>query len=443
MFPPLSILYVTSTLVPVRTAHPRLVIAALPVMLSAYQMDARTTDMQSHGWCLRMKMATLQVGRSMVGGRLRAPVAMRRLVRGFLVAGLAQAAAAQPVFPGVHWSWKDPETAGFSPDRLAAVSARLGGAGCLVHGGEMIHEWGDSAFVSDAASSTKPFYTYLAFKAVETGRLGSLDERVVTRIPALGKLNADHEFKDRKITFHHLLSQTSGYGLEEHPGAAYAYNDFGTALLSWLLFHSVYGCGRQDIDAMFRGNVLGSAIGFEHRPTYTHRHSRPRRLRISVRDAARFMLLYLRNGRWEDRQLLREDLMAAQMTFVLPPDLPRTSGRETDCLKGIGTFGGGRNLKDHLGCQGYYWWFNRITPDGTRLLPGAPAGTFMGSGYGGRYAMIAIPEHDLVIVWHDIHPGETWAPLSEIGRFRVGSVIREFLQAGAQPTSPVLGRSRD
>ena len=341
-------------------------------------------------------------------------------------AGLARRG---PTFPGKHWGRISPRHAGFSREKLVELAWKAGGAGCLVKGGRMVFEWGDTAAVNDAASSAKHFYTYLAFKAVEEGRLASLDDFAVDWMPELGELNEGLGYKDRGITFHHLLSQTSGYGLEEKPGEAFAYNDYATGLLSWILFHRVYGVEAGRDDDIINGEVLGSAIGFEHASTVQHRNSRPRRIRISVRDQARFMLLMQRGGRWGGRSVLREDLYTQMMAFTLPPDLPQTSGEEEDHLDEIETFGGGKDLKVHLGCLGYYWWFNRVAADGERLLPDAPPGTFFGAGYGGRFVMMAMPEEDLVVVWQDIYDGEDWSPLSETGRFKVNEVVAELLDA--------------
>lgn len=144
---------------------------------------------------------------------------------------------------------------------------------------------------------------------------------------------------------------------------------------------------------------------------------------------ARFALLYLRGGKWQGRRVLRKDLFREAMSEPLPKDFPRTSGAEAEHLEEVESIGGGKDQKNHLGCLGYFWWFNRITPDGTRLLPDAPAGTFMGSGYGGRFAMVVMPELDLIAIWLDVRQGEDWAPLCGTGRFKVNEMIRELLQA--------------
>jgi CubicO group peptidase (beta-lactamase class C family) len=336
--------------------------------------------------------------------------------------------------PGRHWSRLDPVEAGFSTDRLDAIAAEVRGAGCMVQGGQLVYEWGDTLFLNDVASSIKTFYTFWVLQAVQNGRLQSLDDRVMDWIPALAILNDGLGFKDREITFRHLLEQTSGYGLSERPGEAFAYNDFGTGLLTWTVLNQLSGLPPEQVDELLNGTGLGKVIGFEHQPTLLHPFSKDSRIRISAKDLARFGLLFLRGGQWDGTVVLREDLFDLALTPPRRPRLPRTAGVETEHWDAIPSFGGGLDLKDSLGCLGYYWWFNHETGDGTRLLPAAPPGTFMGMGYGGRFCFILIPELDLEIVWVDIHRGEQWSPFDTVGRFRVNELLGQFLQARTEPT---------
>lgn len=332
------------------------------------------------------------------------------------------------VVPGEEWSWKAPEAAGFSSSRLEAVARKLGGIGCIVHGGEMMYSWGDIGTPRDAGSSIKPIYAHLLYKAVETGRIPSLDARVAEWVPEIGELNAELGFKDREITFRHLLNHVSGYGLAEKPGEAFAYNDYGVGLLVWTLFNRIYD---MPPDEVLNGEWLGAAIGFEDRPTAEDPDSKDGRIRISARDMARFALLYLRGGRWGEKQVLRPDLVRAAMGAAVPAGFPRTSGEEAEHWTGIRSIGGGKNEKNHLGCFNHFWWFNRRTPDGGLFLPDVPEGAFMGSGWGGRAIMIAIPKHDLVVVWLYVRPLERqmWTPLSERGRFKVNGLLAYLLEA--------------
>ncbi len=336
--------------------------------------------------------------------------------------------------PGRHWSRISPAEAGFSVDQLDAIAAEAGGVGCIVQHGRLVYEWGDTLFRNDVASSIKTFYTFWVLQAVQNGRLQSLDDRVLNWVPALAVLNADLGFKDRKITFRHLLEQSSGYGLTERPGEAFAYNDFGTGLLTWTVLNQLSGLPPEQVDDLLNGEGLGKAIGFEHQPTLLHPFSKDSRIRISVQDLARFGLLFLRDGKWDGTEVLREDLFDLALTPPRHPRLPRTSGVETEHWETVPSFGGGMNLKDSLGCLGYYWWFNRKTADGSLLLPAAPLGTFMGMGYGGRFCFVLIPELDMEIVWVDVYREENWSPFDTVGRSHVNKLLGQFLQARTEPT---------
>jgi CubicO group peptidase (beta-lactamase class C family) len=99
----------------------------------------------------------------------------------------------------------------------------------------------------------------------------------------------------------------------------------------------------------------------------------------TVRDEARFGLLFLRQGRWGDRQIVSSDWVK-QAT---------TRGPVGPAYR-------------------YLWWLN--TPDpvsGKKPWPDAPATSFAALG-AGQNTIWVDPEHDLVIVWrwHDGNPNE-------------------------------------
>ena len=295
----------------------------------------------------------------------------------------------------------------------------------------MIYSWGRINRRPDVASVVKPFYTHFTLKAMEKGLIESLESPILHWVPELGELNPALGYKDRSITFHHLLSQTSGYGLIEHPGEAFAYNDYGTGLLAWALLYRVYGLPPNRYNDLLNGSDLGETIGFEDSPTLTHPRSIRGRLRISTRDLARFGLLYLRQGQWEGDILLREDLFNLALREPLPPDFPRTSGKDAELLDRVRPIGGGKDEKGHGGSLGYFWWFNRTGLDGKPFFPDAPPNTFLASGYGGLFAMVVIPELDLVVVWNILDRSNwvRWSPFDEVGRYHVNDMIGELVAA--------------
>ena len=116
----------------------------------------------------------------------------------FLVAG--RLAAGQTVFPSREWTVKSPEQVGMDPPGLKAFSELVGGRGCVVRHGCMVYTWGDATKRGDVASACKPWFSHFLFKALEDGKLKSVDERVVLRWePRLNGLNANLVHRDNLI----------------------------------------------------------------------------------------------------------------------------------------------------------------------------------------------------------------------------------------------------
>ena len=110
-----------------------------------------------------------------------------------------------------------PEGVGMSREKLAALKELVGGRGCVVRHGYMVYAWGDQSKSSDVASAFKPVLSTLLFMAIQEGRLKSADDLVVEFEPRFKSLNNG---KDATMTWRHLASQMSGYGLAEAPGGA-------------------------------------------------------------------------------------------------------------------------------------------------------------------------------------------------------------------------------
>jgi CubicO group peptidase (beta-lactamase class C family) len=197
-----------------------------------------------------------------------------------------------PVYPGAAWETRRPEEVELSRAKLDALAARVGGRGCVVRHGYLVYTWGDASKSGDIASAVKPVLTTLLFLAVQEGKLKSVDDKVADFEPRLRTLNRG---KDATITWRHFASQMSGYGLTEPPGDAYSYNDFALALYYDALTSKVY---RQDGTRILRER-LADVLHFQDRYTFTAfgPDDRPGRLAVSVRDLARFGLLYLRSGK--------------------------------------------------------------------------------------------------------------------------------------------------
>ena len=123
---------------------------------------------------------------------------------------------------------------------------------------------------------------------------------------------------------------------------------------------------------------------------------------LSVRDFARFGLLYLRRGQWRDRQLLKPEFVQMATDSPLAADTPLTRGKPADMLPNQRTIGGSRNITP-VG-PGYYsfnWWLNRTNKVGQKLFLDAPADAYVASGHGGVRLLCVIPSLDLIVCWND------------------------------------------
>jgi CubicO group peptidase (beta-lactamase class C family) len=91
------------------------------------------------------------------------------------------------------------------------------------------------------------------------------------------------------------------------------------------------------------------------------RHALGRGLWISARDEARFGYLFLREGKWKNKQIISKLWSRRNFTYNHCPD------------------------------YGYLWWLNTAH----KQWPSAPASSFAALGYGSNIIWVD-PEHDLV-----------------------------------------------
>lgn len=302
----------------------------------------------------------------------------------------------QVMYPGKTWQSVSPEAVGLQPGKLGELEKLVQGRGCVIRYGRMAYSWGDPAQSGDIASAVKPIISTLMLMAVRRGLLKSPDSPVADVVPGLRQLNGG---KDGAITWRHLGSQTSGYGLVEKPGAAYAYNDFALALYYDALVERVF---KRDGTDVFRELIAGP-IGFEDPYRFGPAGERGGgRLSVSVRDLARFGLLYLREGRWNEAQVLPQGLVRDALSSVLAARTPRTSGKDAPMLPDQRTLGGGKDqTPTGPGYYSFNWWVNKIGPGGKRLCVDGPPDLYFASGHWGKRVLLVIPSLALVAAWND------------------------------------------
>ncbi len=352
--------------------------------------------------------------------------------------------AQQLYFPGQDWEEREPQSLGFSNEKIkeailfaienensvdrnlknAIISAfgyepgfeikgptkpRKGPNGLIIKDGYIIGKWGDVSRVDMTFSVTKSYLSTVAGLAYQKGLL-SLDEKLKDYIKD-GKFSSEH---NKKITWHHLLNQSSQWkgnlfgtfdwadrpprnlSIEElkeqeipWPGEAYKYNDVRVNLLSFSLLNvfqeslpeilkkeimdpigastswSWYGYEKSKI--LLNGAIISSVSGGGHFGGGMF---------INSLDHARFGLLFLRNGKWKNELLLNPEWIK----LVQQPSENNES-------------------------YGYMWWLNK----GARKWDGLSENIYYGAGFGGNFIVI-IPNHNLVVVVR-------WIDSSKIGDF--------------------------
>jgi CubicO group peptidase (beta-lactamase class C family) len=339
----------------------------------------------------------------------------------------ARAAANRPVYPAADWAKCTPQKAGLSAAKLKALAKLVGGRGCVVRHGYLVYAWGDPARSGDIASAAKPVLSTLLFLAVQQQKVKGIDAKVADVEPRLGRLNRG---KDAAITWRQLATQTSGYGLTEVPGAAYAYNDFALALYYDTLMGKVY---RQDGTRVLK-EQLGNVLGFQDKYTFEAfgPKDRPGRLAISVRDLARFGLLYLRGGRWRGKQILKPEFVRLALHNPVAANTPLTKGKDAAMLPKQRSLGGGKNITPvGPGFYSFNWWVNGTDKDGKRLYTDAPPDTFAAVGHGGERGLWVSPSLDLIVAWndaqindHDASPGNPRTKCNQVARLVRAAVRR-------------------
>lgn len=350
-----------------------------------------------------------------------------------LVAPIATAAETA-VFPGRTWEHKTPASVGLDAAKLAAISDDIGGRGCVVRFGYMVYTWGDPSLRGDVASAAKPWFSHFLFKAIENGRIATLDDKLSEWEPRLTEINAALGYKDRQITWRHVANQTSAYGVLGAPGTVFCYNDWQMALFWDTLFLKVYGTSNETVDAKVLHPLLTDVLQCEDNPTLMacggkdqaavsgsrradptdngalrermSAHGRPPagRVGVSVRDFARFGLLYLNEGNWNGRQLISREHARMAVSQPLPARLPRAIFSAAEMIPGQRTIGSRRipdNSTHHFGSYSWLWWTNGVDAAGQRHWADVPVDAYAALGHGGLRAMIVVPSLALILSWND------------------------------------------
>jgi CubicO group peptidase (beta-lactamase class C family) len=282
---------------------------------------------------------------------------------------------------------------------IGPVKSRGALNGIIVRHGAIVAEWGETTRVDMTFSVTKTFLSSVVGLAWQKGLIGDVHDRVRDYVPEAGLFDGPHK---EKITWDHLLRQTSDWQgtlwgkpdwadrpegerpadwpnrpLNE-PGTRYKYNDVRVNVLALAALHVL----RRPLPEVLREEIMdpigASSTWRWHGYENSWIELDGRRVQsmtggghwgggmfISARDMARFGYLFLRQGKWKDRQVVSPKWMEMART-------PGTANRN----------------------YGYMNWF--LNTD-RKPFPSAPASSVTFQGNGSNIIYIDW-ENDLVVV---------------------------------------------
>lgn len=346
----------------------------------------------------------------------------------------AGAAAATYFPPREAWARRTPEEMGLDPARLAEAvrfaqshettravdfsdqeptfGALLGSMptrrartnGLVIYRGYVVAEFGDTTWVDPTYSVAKSMLATVAGIAVRDGVIADLDQPVGRTVKDGGydspqnaavtwrmHLQQESEWEGAMWGKAHDFVGAAAFGRGERkprelaaPGSYYEYNDVRINRFALSLLR---GFGRP-VPEVFRDEVMdpiGGSNAWKWLPYHnSYAEVDGRRLPsvsggtrwgggvwLHAWDLARFGYLWLRGGRWEDRQVLPPAFVRAALT-------PSAHGPD----------------------YGFLWWLNTRGKN----FPGLPANTYAARGAGSNTVLI-LPEQQLVVVWR-WHAGE-------------------------------------
>lgn len=326
-------------------------------------------------------------------------------------------------FPGAEWqrlSDDEARTAGWSREKLQAArehtAALMTEAVVIVTRGKILDSWGAVEAKLNVHSIRKSFLSALCGIQVESGKL-KMDSTMAQlgiddNEPALTDIEKGTTVRQllqaRSGIYHPALYETASMKArrpQRHshaPGTFWYYNNWD--------FNALGTIYEQECQAGIYGDferLIARRIGMQDYSAKDGRYvtgadsiHRAYPFRMTARDMARFGLLFLRGGKWQDDQ-------------IIPAAWVKES---TTAWSDAGTSGG----------YGYLWW---IAKSGMHFAGVTlPEGSYSARGAGGHYILV-IPALDLVIV----HRVNTDIEGQSVKSSEFGELLRLILAAHEPP----------
>jgi len=274
--------------------------------------------------------------------------------------------------------------------------------GVIIYKGYVVAEFGDPTWVDPTYSVAKSMLATVAGIAMRDGLITNLDEPVGAKVKDGGYDSP----RNAQVTWKHHLQQTSEwegnmFGKQDNfigreafgegemkpreqkkPGTHYEYNDVRINRFALSLLRTF----NKSVPDVFREQVM-DPIGASNTWRWIPYHNsfvdvNGRKIAsvsggtrwgggvwINAMDMARFGYLWLRGGKWGDKQIVPAAFVKEALTAGGAPNSP----------------GNG---------YGYLWWLNTTG----KALPGLPTNAYSANGAGSNTITVS-PDHDLVVVW--------------------------------------------
>ena len=295
--------------------------------------------------------------------------------------------------------------------------------GLIIKDGYIIASWGDTKRVDMTFSVTKSYLSAVTGIAYDNKLIKSEEDYVSSYL-------WDKTFdgnKNSRISWEHLLNQSSDwhgnlFGInhwedrpdinksidewrtepQKEPGAFYKYNDVRVNVLAYSLLQVF----RESLPKILKKTIMDPIGASDSWRWYGYENSWVNMdglmiqsvsggghngggIFINSEDHARFGLLYLNNGMWNDKKIISKDWIKKSIT-------PSKTNPE----------------------YGYMWWINSEKGEdyATSDWKNVPTNVYYGAGFGGNY-IVVIPDENMVVVGR-------W-----LGRGTIGTFIQMILDS--------------
>jgi len=327
-----------------------------------------------------------------------------------------------PEYPGLHWrQLSKPEERGWSSQKLAVAKAYADSldtaAVMIVDDGVVVNQWGETSKRFNVHSIRKSFLSALYGVAVarkEIDLIATLEQLGIDdNEPALTAEEKQARvidlLKARSGIYHPALYETASMKAAKPPRGSHpprtfwVYNNWDFNALGTIYESATRDSIYQSFDERIAKRIGMEDYAFKDQEYVTGPDSihRAYPFRMTARDMARFGLLFLREGRWRDQQ-------------VVPQGWVRESTTAYSVADGI--------VRDGYSGYGYLWW---VAVNGNHY-PNVelPDGSFSAWGAGGHFIAV-IPAMRLVIV----HRVDTDDESKAVSLEHFGQLLRLILAA--------------